>query len=53
MEYWENWRAASFHAHMHIVPRYADELYAGKGMRYWIKQSENKRKNADERNRYD
>ena len=38
-----------FHAHMHIVPRYSDELHAEKGIRYWIKQPENKRKNASER----
>lgn len=31
------------HAHMHIIPRYADEPYAGKGLRYWFKQSENTR----------
>ena len=29
------------HAHLHIIPRYADELYAGKGIRYWFKQPEN------------
>ncbi len=29
------------HAHLHIIPRYADELYAGKGLRHWFKQSEN------------
>jgi len=33
-----------FHVHMHIIPRYADELHAGRGIRYWIKQPENKRK---------
>lgn len=32
-----------FHAHLHVTPRYADEFYAGKGIRYWIKQPENKR----------
>ena len=32
------------HAHMHIIPRYSDELYAGKGLRYWFKQQENIRK---------
>lgn len=32
------------HAHMHIIPRYSDELYAGKGLRYWFKQPENIRK---------
>ena len=29
------------HAHMHIIPRYNDEPYAGKGLRYWFKQPEN------------
>ena len=32
------------HAHMHIIPRYSDEPYAGKGLRYWFKQPENIRK---------
>ena len=31
------------HAHMHIIPRFNDEPYAGKGVRYWFKQPENKR----------
>ena len=29
------------HAHMHIIPRYSDEPFAGKGLRYWFKQPEN------------
>lgn len=29
------------HAHMHVIPRYADEPFAGKGLRYWFKQPEN------------
>ena len=29
------------HAHLHIIPRYADEPYSGKGIRYWFKQPEN------------
>lgn len=29
------------HAHMHIIPRFSDEPYAGKGLRYWFKQPEN------------
>lgn len=43
------WNAAAaagqeiFHAHMHVIPRFKDEPFAGKGIRYWIKQSENKR----------
>jgi diadenosine tetraphosphate (Ap4A) HIT family hydrolase/8-oxo-dGTP pyrophosphatase MutT (NUDIX family) len=31
-----------FHAHLHIIPRHADEPRAGNGIRYWIKQKENK-----------
>ncbi|XKF67530.1 HIT domain-containing protein [Virgibacillus necropolis] len=31
------------HAHLHIIPRFSDEPYAGKGIRHWIKQTENKR----------
>ena len=33
-----------FHAHLHIIPRYKDEPFAGKGIRYWLSQDENKRK---------
>ena len=32
-----------FHVHMHVIPRFEDEPYAGKGIRYWLKQDENKR----------
>ena len=31
------------HAHLHIIPRFKDEPYAGKGIRHWLKSSENKR----------
>lgn len=31
------------HSHLHIIPRFKDEPYAGKGIRHWIKQPENKR----------
>ncbi|MET3196813.1 HIT family protein [Bacillus sp. OAE603] len=31
------------HCHFHIIPRYHDEPFAGKGVRNWIKQPENKR----------
>jgi diadenosine tetraphosphate (Ap4A) HIT family hydrolase len=31
------------HAHCHLVPRYADENYAGRGMRWWLKQPDNTR----------
>lgn len=33
-----------FHAHLHVIPRFKDEPYAGRGIRYWIKQKENMRK---------
>lgn len=29
------------HAHLHIIPRYNDEPYTGKGIRYWLKKEEN------------
>ncbi|MEN8173650.1 MAG: HIT family protein [Chloroflexota bacterium] len=32
-----------FHAHLHVIPRYGDEPLAGKGIRYWLKQEDNKR----------
>lgn len=32
-----------FHAHLHVIPRYSDEPLAGKGIRYWLKQEENRR----------
>jgi diadenosine tetraphosphate (Ap4A) HIT family hydrolase len=32
-----------FHAHLHIIPRYADEPYAGRGIRNWISREENRR----------
>ena len=32
-----------FHAHLHVIPRYADEPLAGKGIRYWLKQDASKR----------
>jgi len=31
------------HVHCHLVPRFADETFAGRGLRWWIKQPENKR----------
>lgn len=30
-------------AHLHVIPRFADEPYAGRGIRYWLKQEENRR----------
>jgi len=32
-----------FHAHLHVIPRYADEPLSGRGIRYWLKQPANKR----------
>lgn len=32
-----------FHAHLHVIPRFADEPLAGKGIRHWLKQPENLR----------
>lgn len=29
------------YAHLHIIPRFKDEPYAGKGNRYWLRQNEN------------
>ena len=34
-----------FHVHMHVMPRFADEPYAGRGIRYWLKREENRRPN--------
>jgi diadenosine tetraphosphate (Ap4A) HIT family hydrolase len=31
------------HAHCHLVPRYADEPFARRGIRWWFKQPENAR----------
>jgi diadenosine tetraphosphate (Ap4A) HIT family hydrolase len=33
-----------FHAHLHVIPRYDDEPMSGKGIRYWLKQLQNKRR---------
>lgn len=30
------------HAHMHVIPRFSQEPYAGRGIRYWLKQDENR-----------
>jgi len=32
-----------FHAHLHVIPRFEDEPLAGKGIRYWLKQTTNQR----------
>ncbi|WP_430006702.1 HIT family protein [Metabacillus idriensis] len=31
------------HAHLHVIPRFEDEPYAGRGIRSWLKDSENMR----------
>ena len=33
-----------FHVHLHVIPRFKDEPLANKGIRYWFKQPNNKRK---------
>lgn len=33
-----------FHAHMHVIPRHADEPFAGRGIRWWLKQEGNRRR---------
>ena len=37
------------HAHLHILPRYKDEPFAGKGIRSWLKKAENARIKKDEK----
>lgn len=32
-----------FHAHLHVIPRFKHEPFAGRGIRYWIKQNKNRR----------
>jgi diadenosine tetraphosphate (Ap4A) HIT family hydrolase len=32
----------AMHAHMHVVPRFRQEPYAGRGIRYWLKQPANR-----------
>jgi len=32
-----------FHAHLHVIPRYAGEPFSGRGIRYWLKQPANRR----------
>ena len=32
-----------FHAHLHVIPRYAGEPHAGKGIRHWLKREANRR----------
>src|SRR5262245_33044318 len=30
------------HAHMHVIPRFRQEPYAGRGIRWWLKQPDNR-----------
>jgi diadenosine tetraphosphate (Ap4A) HIT family hydrolase len=32
-----------FHAHLHLIPRFRDEPFAGRGIRFWLKQAHNRR----------
>ena len=33
------------HVHLHVIPRFEDEPFAGRGIRYWLKQDTNRRPN--------
>jgi histidine triad (HIT) family protein len=35
------------HTHCHLIPRYADEAYAGRGLRWWFKHPDNARSLGD------
>ena len=42
---WNCWPVGgqlTMHAHMHVIPRFDQEPYAGRGIRYWLKQEENR-----------
>jgi histidine triad (HIT) family protein len=30
------------HAHLHVIPRFRQEPYAGRGIRHWLKQEDNR-----------
>jgi histidine triad (HIT) family protein len=32
----------AMHAHLHVIPRFRQEPYAGHGIRYWLKQPANR-----------
>ena len=38
-------------AHLHVIPRFADEPYAGRGIRYWLKQESNRRTHESQHSR--
>jgi len=35
------------HVHCHLIPRYQDEPFAGRGIRSWFKSAENARTGSD------
>jgi diadenosine tetraphosphate (Ap4A) HIT family hydrolase len=37
-----------FHMHLHVIPRFADELYTGQGIRNWLRRDENRRPNTQD-----
>jgi len=41
-----------FHAHLHVIARFRDEPFAGRGIRYWFIQDENKRPNQNSANEF-
>jgi len=42
---WNCWPAGGqidMHTHMHVMPRFRQEPYAGRGIRFWLKQPANR-----------